>query len=320
MSVEQLFILFFIYSVIGWVVEVLFVFLESKKIVNRGFLIGPYLPIYGLGAVLITLASFYIPFMDDSISSGFLISFIICGILEYLTSYIMEKRFSIRWWDYSTKPMNLNGRVWIGNLILFGLGGAVIIKLVNPIIFRFFERITDYQFRIASIIILIILITDWIFSHFILKLLRTEVVHSTGDSTEKIAEEIRELFSSRTVFHRRILDAYPNLEYRTDKIKARLEKAKVEIEKINRMVLEKVEDTQNKFKEGEKIILNYVTPVEKLQQDVIDIQDELIKNLLSDKADLEKRDRLIEELAECRKILAEKEKNSIISIIKNKEK
>lgn len=320
MSTEKLFILFFIYSVIGWLVEVFFVFLESKKIVNRGFLIGPYLPIYGFGAVLITLSSFYIPSMADSISSVFLISFIICGILEYLTSYFMEKRFSIRWWDYSTKPMNLNGRVWIGNLILFGLAGLVIVKIVNPIIFGFFERITDYQFKVATSIVAIILITDWIFSHFIFKLLRIEVAHSTGDSTEKIAEEMKELFSSRTVFHRRILDAYPKLEYRTDKIKARLEKAKLDIEKINRIVLEKVEDTQNKFKESEKMILNYMTPVEKLQKDIIDIQDELIENLLSDEHDLEKRNQLMEKLAKSRKKLTEKEKSSIISIIKNREK
>ena len=320
MSIEKLFILFFIYSVIGWIIEVFLVSLESKKIVNRGFLIGPYLPIYGFGAALITLASIYIPSMDDSISSCFLISFIICGILEYFASYFMEKRFSIRWWDYSTKPMNLNGRIWIGNLILFGLGGLIVVKLINPIIYKCFERITAFQFRIAVIIISIILITDWIFSHFILKLLRTEVANSTGDSTEKIAEEMKELFSSRTVFHRRILEAYPKLEYRTDKVKKRLEKAKEEIEKINMIVLEKVEDTQNKIKEGEKIILNYMTPIENLQKDVIDIQDELIESLLSDKCDQEKIDQLIEQLAESRKQLDEKEKNSIFSIIKNKEK
>ena len=131
---------------------------------------------------------------------------------------------------------------------------------------------------------------------------------------------MKELFSSRTVFHRRILEAYPKLEYRTDKVKKRLEKAKEEIEKINMIVLEKVEDTQNKIKEGEKIILNYMTPIENLQKDVIDIQDELIESLLSDKCDQEKIDQLIEQLAESRKKLDEKEKNSIFSIIKNKEK
>ena len=70
MSIEKLFILFFIYSVIGWIIEV-FLFHLNQRIVNRGFLIGPYLPIYGFGAALITLASIYIPSMDDSISSCF---------------------------------------------------------------------------------------------------------------------------------------------------------------------------------------------------------------------------------------------------------
>lgn len=316
MSAEKLFVLFFVYSVMGWIVEVVFVFLDTKEIVNRGFLIGPYLPIYGSGAVLMTLASIYIPSMNDSIGSSFLVSFVLCGMLEYLTSYYMEKRFAIRWWDYSSKPMNLHGRVWIGNLVLFGLAGLLVVRFINPILFRLFERITDYQFRIAALVILIVLVTDLIFSHFILKLLRIEVAHSTGDSTEKIAKEMKELFSSKTVFRRRLLDAYPNLEYRTERIKARLDEVKVETERIKRMALERVEDTQDKLKEGEKILLNYVTPVEKLQKDLIDTQDELIEYLLSDESDMDRKNQLMEKLAERRKNLDEKEKYSIISIIK----
>lgn len=320
MSVEKLFVLFFIYSVIGWIVEVTFVFIDTKKLVNRGFLIGPYLPIYGSGAALITLASIYILPMDDSIGSCFLISFVICGFLEYSTSYFMEKRFSIRWWDYSTKPMNLNGRVWIGSLMLFGLAGLIIVKLLNPIIFSFFERISENQFRIASIIFAVIIINDSIFSHSILKLLRIEVAHSNCDSTEKIAAEIKELFSSKTIFHRRLLDAYPELEYRTDKIKARLERIKLETEKIRKMTLEMVEDTQVKFKEGKEIVLNYVTPFESLQKDLISAQDELIEHLLSDESDPEKRKQLVEKLSESRKKLEDKENISISSIIKKRQR
>ncbi len=53
-----------------------------------------------------------------------------------MTSFVLEKQFHARWWDYSQKPMNLHGRVWIGNLILFGLGGILIVELFNPLLFR----------------------------------------------------------------------------------------------------------------------------------------------------------------------------------------
>ena len=66
--------------------------------------------------------------------------FLLCGFLEYMTSYVLEKRFHARWWDYSSKPMNLHGRVWIGNLVLFGLGGVVIVDLINPLLLRLSEH------------------------------------------------------------------------------------------------------------------------------------------------------------------------------------
>ena len=69
-------------------------------------------------------------------------SFLLCGFLEYMTSYVPEKRFHARWWDYSQKPMNLHGRVWIGNLILFGLGGVVIVDLINPLLLRLSEHMS----------------------------------------------------------------------------------------------------------------------------------------------------------------------------------
>lgn len=249
---EKFFLLFFIYSVIGWLIEVTLVSIHSGKLINRGFFMGPYLPIYGSGATLITLSNIYIQPFDNSYGSSFLISLLICGALEYLTSYYMEKRFKIRWWDYSSKPMNLHGRIWIGNLILFGLAGVSVEKLINPILFQLFAKMTDAQFKLIALILAVIFITDWVFSNSILKLLRTEVFESKGDSTEKIAQEIKLLFSSRSIFHRRLLDAYPRLEYRTDRIKARLEKIKTETERVRGVVMDKLEAAQDQFRDEEK--------------------------------------------------------------------
>lgn len=95
-------------SVLGWMMEVACKSLEYKRFINRGFLIGPWCPIYGVGSLLIVLL------LSDYIASPltvFLLGMILCGALEYLTSYLLKKIFHARWWDYSRRRFNLNGRI-----------------------------------------------------------------------------------------------------------------------------------------------------------------------------------------------------------------
>ena len=122
---------FIIYSIIGWIVETSYVYISTKKFVDRGFLVGPYCPIYGSGAVLMIL---YLTQYKDNILTVFILSTVICSILEYLTSYIMEVLFKTRWWDYSTQKFNLNGRICGKNSLLFGLAGILVIYIIHPVI------------------------------------------------------------------------------------------------------------------------------------------------------------------------------------------
>ena len=102
-------------------------FITKGEFINRGFLIGPYCPIYGSGALLLTfLLNRYV---NDKLVL-FVMSIVVCSILEYVTSYIMEKIFHIRWWDYSNYKLNINGRVCLNNIALFGLAGVLIIKYI----------------------------------------------------------------------------------------------------------------------------------------------------------------------------------------------
>ena len=105
---ENYFLLFYVCSILGWLLEVACKYQQFHRFINRGFLIGPYCPIYGFGAVCICLA--LSRFTHDP-AAVFSLAMIICGTLEYITSYAMEKLFHARWWDYSSKPFNLNGRV-----------------------------------------------------------------------------------------------------------------------------------------------------------------------------------------------------------------
>ncbi|HBB29668.1 MAG TPA: hypothetical protein DC000_10580, partial [Clostridiales bacterium] len=106
------FIYFIMYSVIGWICEVIFCSIPEKKFINRGFLNGPLCPIYGFGALIVIF--FLTPF-KDSIFLVFIFGLIVTSTLEYFTSYAMEKLFHSKWWDYSNNRFNINGRVCLLN-------------------------------------------------------------------------------------------------------------------------------------------------------------------------------------------------------------
>ena len=130
MNIKLYFILYIIYSFIGWVIEVIATSKDNKGFVNRGFLIGPYCPIYGTCALLMILI---LP-NQENIFLLFLMSLLICSISEYLTSYVMEKLFKARWWDYSSRRFNLNGRICLKISLGFGLLGVILVRYVNPFI------------------------------------------------------------------------------------------------------------------------------------------------------------------------------------------
>ena len=105
-DVRIYFLLFMIYAVAGWIMEVTCKLIQYKRFINRGFLIGPYCPIYGYGALLIT---FLLGRYKYDALVLFVMAIVVCGTLEYLTSLVMEKMFKARWWDYSQRKFNING-------------------------------------------------------------------------------------------------------------------------------------------------------------------------------------------------------------------
>ena len=300
----QLLWLFFIYSVAGWVTEVFLKFLEYKRFINRGFLIGPYCPIYGAGAVLITVGGKLLSPVDRTWAMSFLIAFVLCGLLEYMTSYILEKYFHARWWDYTERPMNLHGRVWIGNLILFGIGGVFILNVFNPRLLALAHRLDPRLFAAILIAVSILFVADAVMSYFIMNLLKQGVEKSRADKSEEIAAEVRYLLENRSVFHKRILDAYPELTFRTEKVKARLERIRKEGEAIRLLAEEKVEAMEAFAKETAS---KNLTPTRILQREIIEKQDALIASLKegTDAGDLRE---LEEAIRENKEILENRER------------
>ncbi len=225
-------LLFFVFSVLGWCMEVFLKYIQYHHFINRGFLIGPYCPIYGSGIVFITVMVSILSGMESSVGTTFSISFIGCGILEYAVSYYLEKKFHARWWDYSTKPMNLHGRIWIGNLFLFGIGGTLVIEVINPIMYSLFDRIPERSLYALSSLIVFVMSADYLTSHFVMKFVKSSVENSEADNTESISKEIKLLMSNKSILYRRIADAYPDVIYRTDRINQRMREIKEEMERI----------------------------------------------------------------------------------------
>ena len=114
--------IFIIYAFIGWCTEVSYAALDTGKFVNRGFLNGPYCPIYGCGVVIVVAILF----------AG---SFLLTSVLEYITGYILEKVFHNKWWDYSDKPFNIKGYVCLKFSIYWGLACTFIMDIIHPIIY-----------------------------------------------------------------------------------------------------------------------------------------------------------------------------------------
>ncbi|CAC9928637.1 hypothetical protein PEPNEM18_00703 [Aedoeadaptatus nemausensis] len=272
----QLLWLFFIYSFLGWVTEVFLKYLQYHRFINRGFLIGPYCPIYGAGAVLITVGCGMLSSFERSWAMSFLIAFVLCGLLEYATSYILEKYFHARWWDYTQKPMNLHGRVWIGNLILFGLGGVAIAEILNPRFLAMASRFEPIFFSALLTAVSILFLADVLMSYFIMNLLKRGVEESRSNKSEEIAAEVRYLLENRSVFHKRIMDAYPELTFRTEEVKARLERIRKEGEAIRLLAEEKVEVLEERTLAGREAARKNLTTTWSLQREIIEKQDEII--------------------------------------------
>lgn len=241
-DVRVYFLLFIIYSVLGWIMEVTCKLIQYKRFINRGFLIGPYCPIYGCGGILITLL------LNRYISDPFVLfvmAILLCGTLEYLTSWFMEKAFKARWWDYSQRKFNLNGRVCLGTIIPFGILGLFISYISNPFLLGKIYQIPEIWLNIISGTILVIFIIDNIVSGIVVRFLKkTEVsVSKREDNTEEITKQVREILGQKSALHRRLMNAYPKLQSVKIKIKEKQEKIKKQAKEQTEEIATKVEET-----------------------------------------------------------------------------
>ena len=157
-TVETWFLWLMIYSIIGWVYESTICSISQRKLINRGFLNGPYCPIYGTGAVLVLLV---LGRIQNPVLLFFAGAVLTCS-LEYLTSWLMEKLFHARWWDYSKRKFNIGGRVCLIGAVVFGAFSVVLILVLHPWVKSLTDRLTDTALTWICAILLVGIVSDFI--------------------------------------------------------------------------------------------------------------------------------------------------------------
>ena len=217
-----LFLLFLIYSFIGWIVEVILAYFTHKKFINRGFLIGPYCPIYGVGVLLIV---WLLKRYTDSILVLFILAMVLCMALEYMTSFVMEKLFNTRWWDYSDMRFNINGRICLETAIPFGIGGLVIMYLVNPLFEGILNMLSVKVVIILGSILLTLFLIDLGISLSVVLRVNSVDVSKYTDNTELINKKVREYLMKYSILTKRLMESFPNAKLKIRKIKDKITKS-----------------------------------------------------------------------------------------------
>ena len=155
-------LLFFTFSIFGWIYEVVLTYFQLGIFVNRGALFGPWLPLYGYGGVIILL-------LTSRIKSKkwltYLVSIVCAGILEYLTSWYLEVFVHKKYWDYSNFYFNIGGRTCLEVLLVFGLFAMFFIYIAVPFLKRYFTKISKKVKYIICIILILLFGIDKIHSY-----------------------------------------------------------------------------------------------------------------------------------------------------------
>lgn len=154
--------LFFLFSFAGWLWEAGIYLVKDGEFVNRGVLFGPWLPIYGCGGILLI---FFLKRWEYKPVLVFLVSMALCSVLEYLVSFVLERVWGIRWWDYSGEFLNISGRICLLSSLLFGVGGWLLVCYAVPYLRMLYRKIWKREkgkkgLQLACLVLLLLFIAD----------------------------------------------------------------------------------------------------------------------------------------------------------------
>ncbi len=163
----KVFYCFFIYCFVGWIWECCYCSVMEGKLINRGFLNGPVIPIYGCAATFIFMG-FYNPYMVhltternvEAYVTIYVLGAVIASLLEYITSFSMEKMFHAKWWDYSHLPLNIHGRICLLISLFWGLAAVFLVKVLHPLVIGLIVAFPRLPGEIMGYVILVLFTAD----------------------------------------------------------------------------------------------------------------------------------------------------------------
>lgn len=197
---------------------------------------------------------------NNDIAALFVMSAVVCTVLEYLTSLVMEKLFHARWWDYSNRKFNVNGRVCLVNSLFFGILGCLLVHFINPFVSGILSSFSNTALYITGFVLLAIFLADSIISIYIMFKFKFTTDNIHKDHTEEIADEItkrvREALSNKSYLHKRLINAFPDmravLKEQKIKIEKYIDEKKTEIDEKQEQLKQKQKEFQKAFKENVK--------------------------------------------------------------------
>ena len=237
------FLYFIIYSVC-WMAETVYCSVPKGHFVERGFLRGPHCPIYGAGAVIILRA--LEPYIDN-IPVLFILGLILTSLLEYITSFLMEKIFHMRWWDYSEHRFHINGRVCLLNSTLFGLLCVVLTEVIHPPIEDLIRRLPDPALFVIAAILFALFIADTIVSVRATILLKNHL-EKLREVEEQLRLRVEEHKEKREEQKEKIKE---QLETSADRLKTRLTESEEEFKE--QLEAKRIEHKEAKEQRVERI-------------------------------------------------------------------
>lgn len=178
----QIFLYFFIYAVMGWIWETIYCSLKNGKFVYRGFLKGPYCPIYGFGMLLVL---YLVTPVKETTLDLFVFSAIACSILEYITGYLLERVFKVTLWNYDDMPMNIEGKIALPVSLFWGFCCVVVVKRIHPEVTEWVNWIYGNYGTWPSFVLMAVMAVDTVFS----------IIHMSGfeKTMKQLSEKLEEL-------------------------------------------------------------------------------------------------------------------------------
>lgn len=180
----ELMIYFILYSFLGWVMESIFRSICERKVINTGFLRGPFCPIYGIGATIMFL---FLEGVADKPIALFFIAIIVLTAWEYVVGVFLEKVFHTKYWDYSNHKINFQGRICLTNSLFWGILGVLFVKYIHPFVQEIIGKIDTSLLNYVLAILFTVFVMDTVVS-----IIHVKSIKSTLENIEKINKEIKE--------------------------------------------------------------------------------------------------------------------------------